>query len=291
MEYRGLPVDVQNSPILVRYCEDLLALWLATAVLLGLIFMLPDNPARVVLGIPFVLFSPGYSLLAALYARNQELNGVERLGLSLGMSLAVVPLIGLALNYTPWGIRLTPILVSLVMFNAACSIEALRRRKLLPPAERFVATVAIHALRTFPWRAFGASVALSVIILALGVRFGVLGGSQVGTAFTEFYVLGPGGKAEEYPGPITAGQAVAVTLGIVNHERRPARYAIQIRPDINLLRTIEGIALAPEQKWEERVIFTLPRPGKRIKIEFLLLRDNSSVPHRVLHLWVEVRAP
>jgi uncharacterized membrane protein len=30
------------------------------------------------------------------------------------MSLALVPIVGLLLNYTPWGIRLTPIVLSLL---------------------------------------------------------------------------------------------------------------------------------------------------------------------------------
>jgi len=38
---------------------------------------------------------------------------VNRHHQSVGLSLAVVPLIGLILNYLPWGIRLGPIVVSL----------------------------------------------------------------------------------------------------------------------------------------------------------------------------------
>ena len=60
---------------------------------------------RNILGLPLVLFLPGYALIAALFPAKSDLDGIERVALSFGLSIAVVPLIGLGLNYTPWGIR------------------------------------------------------------------------------------------------------------------------------------------------------------------------------------------
>jgi len=68
---------------------------------------------RYILGSLFVLFLPGYSLMEALYYKEGDLTPLERLALSIGLSLALVPLVGLILNYTPWGIRLDPIVASL----------------------------------------------------------------------------------------------------------------------------------------------------------------------------------
>ena len=61
--------------------------------------------ARIVLGLPFVLFFPGYVLNLALFPRKEGMGGIERAALSFGLSIAAIPLIGLTLNYTPWGIR------------------------------------------------------------------------------------------------------------------------------------------------------------------------------------------
>lgn len=69
--------------------------------------------ARYVIGSVFVLFLPGYALIEALYPKGEELDALERFALSIGLSLAIVPLVGLILNYTPWGIRLEPITISL----------------------------------------------------------------------------------------------------------------------------------------------------------------------------------
>ena len=71
---------------------------------------------RYVLGGVFVLFLPGFLLISALYARSGEMDELEKTALSIGLSIAIVPLVALVLNYTPWGIRLEPIMVSLALF-------------------------------------------------------------------------------------------------------------------------------------------------------------------------------
>lgn len=83
-----------------------------------MVFLIPENAfpfvyARYVLGSIFVLFLPGYSLIRALFGK-KELDNIERLALSVGLSLALVPMAGLLLNYTPWGIRTTPVTLTLL---------------------------------------------------------------------------------------------------------------------------------------------------------------------------------
>lgn len=71
---------------------------------------------RYIVGSIYILFLPGYTTIEALYPKEEELSPLERVALSIGLSLAIVPLIGLILNYTPWGIRLTPILIALSIY-------------------------------------------------------------------------------------------------------------------------------------------------------------------------------
>lgn len=85
-------------------------------------------PLRYVFGTIYVLFLPGYVLVEALYPEERELKPLERLALSIGLSLAVVPLIGLILNYTPWGIRLDPIIISLATYTLGLTLVATMRK-------------------------------------------------------------------------------------------------------------------------------------------------------------------
>ena len=117
---------------------DLLAaIILALATLVFTLTPLTDLPVRIPLGLLMVLFVPGYTLIAALFPKMGDLEGIERTALSFGLSIAVVPLIGLGLNYTPWGIRLIPVVVSLAIFTMAMAAAAYWRRMNLPVEERF----------------------------------------------------------------------------------------------------------------------------------------------------------
>nr|QNO46663.1 hypothetical protein LDPDHNFI_00017 [Methanosarcinales archaeon ANME-2c ERB4] len=99
---------------------------------------LNETPVRVVLGLLLVLFLPGYLLVAALFPRRDDLDSIERIALSFGLSIAVVPLIGLGLNYTPYGIRLVPVLLGLSLFTVLLALIAYIRRAWISEAERFV---------------------------------------------------------------------------------------------------------------------------------------------------------
>lgn len=112
--------------------RDLMAIiiFVVVATLFVVIPPLNDTPIRAVLGFPLVLFVPGYVLISALFPEKGELDAIERLALSIGLSICVVVFIGLGLNYTPWGIRLKPILFSIATFTLVfTAISAYRRSK------------------------------------------------------------------------------------------------------------------------------------------------------------------
>ncbi len=95
--------------------------------------MYPWVYARYVIGAISVLWLPGYSFMRALFPSgkfsksSKELDSIERTALSLGMSLAIVPIVGLLLNYTAWGIRIVPILLSLSSLTVVFATIALIR--------------------------------------------------------------------------------------------------------------------------------------------------------------------
>lgn len=83
---------------------------------------------RWIFGTIFLLFIPGFALTETLFPKGTELDNNQRFAMSIGLSLALVPLVGLALNYSPWGIRLSPIIVSLVTLSIGMSLVCFERR-------------------------------------------------------------------------------------------------------------------------------------------------------------------
>ena len=67
-----------------------------------LVPVLSGSFLRTALGLLLVLFLPGYALTGALLPAKKDMDGIERALFSLGLSIAVVPLMGLGMNYTDW---------------------------------------------------------------------------------------------------------------------------------------------------------------------------------------------
>ena len=246
---------------------------------------------RVILGIPFILFFPGYVLIVALFPKKDDLDGIERAALSFGLSIAVVPLLGLALNYTPWGIRLLPILVILILFTGLMSGLAFYRRGKLPPAERFVPAFELNLpnLKELSLLDKVLSILLVLaIFFALGSIFYVVTTPKVGEKFTEFYILGKDGKAEGYPQNLSFGEKGEVIVGVVNHEYRPVKYYLIVKMGDFYKSRTGPIQLDYGEKWEKPVNFSAYQWHKNLKVEFLLFRQGDKKPYRSTHLWVNV---
>jgi len=213
--------------------KDLLAIVLLSLLSIPVV-LLTSGVLRIVLGLPLLLFFPGYTLIAALFPRKGSIGWIERLALSLGMSIAVVPLIGLILNYTTWGIRLNPVLLSIIAFILLMCGIAWYRRKGLPEPDRFSVSFQI---RRFAWEGqspFDKFLSVVLVFAIVGV-IGTLGyfatHPKVGERFTEFYILGAGGKAEGYSTELKLGERGEIILGIVNHEQERTGYRVEILVD------------------------------------------------------------
>ncbi|MFQ5803985.1 MAG: DUF1616 domain-containing protein, partial [Candidatus Methylomirabilales bacterium] len=59
--------------------------------------------------------------------RKGEIDWIERIALSFGLSIAVVPLLGLLLNFS-FGIFLTPVVLSILIFSVGLGVVAYVRR-------------------------------------------------------------------------------------------------------------------------------------------------------------------
>jgi uncharacterized membrane protein len=256
---------------------------------------------RLALGLGMVLFVPGYSLVAVLFPGRKEIDGLERVALSFGLSIAVAPLIGIVLNFTLWGLQLDPIVVCLTTFTIICALAAQVRRYALKPEDRFAVDFGKMYKdlkeKAFPagdsrlGRALTVILALSVIASIAMLAYVVTMPRQ-GEKFTEFYILGPDGRAEGLPAGMFLGEQRQVTVGVVNHEYVDVPYDLVIQlndsGNISVLHT-EQLTLSDDQKWERMVNVTPDRAGQGMNLEFLLYTDGELTrPYRDLRLCVNV---
>lgn len=219
------------------------------------------------------------------------MTGVERVALSAGLSIAVVALIGLILNYTPWGIGLVSILSSLASFILIMSVIAWLRRKRLPDEERF--GIELH-LAPGSWGPGIQGKALSIILVltvlgALGMAGYAIATPKIGQRFTEFYVLGLEGRTTDYPEGLKVGQEGRVTIGIVNHEYDTVSYRLEIRIGGVKNNEVEGITLWYGETWTQEVRFVPYIAGENQSVEFMLYKNGAPKPCLApLRLWINV---
>jgi uncharacterized membrane protein len=253
------------------------------------------SPIRIILGLPLVLFLPGYALITTLFPREDDLDGIERIALSFGLSIAITPLLGLALNYTPFGIRLSPILIVLSVFTISLAIGAYVRRSKIPEEDKFVVDFgaffksikeSFKTTDTKIDRILSIILIISIII-AISMTVYVIITPKEGERFTEFYVLGPNGTASDYPTNLKVGEEGEVIIGVVNHEYANVTYQLEVRLNGAVIDE-KSIELMHNETWESPFTFRATRTGEDQKLEFLLYKDEMKDVYRSLHLWMDI---
>jgi len=343
---RSLPADLVAVVVLV-----------VAACLSVLIPGVNETPLRVVLGLPLVLFLPRYAFVAALFPEagasptaesgtevdddaaaesadgagpipgltggegDRGIDGIERVALSFGLSIAVVPLLGLVLNFTPWGIRLWPILVTVSGFTLASTAVAATRRRALPADERF-------RVPYRQWIDAGRSelfepetrldgilnvVLVASILLAVGsVAYAVAVPPQ-GESFTEFYLLTEDEEedlvAADYPTEFQVGQSQPIVVGIGNHEHESVEYSVVVQLQevttegnetvVRERRELDRFttpAVADNETWQRTHGIRPTTTGEDLRVQYLLYRGSppesptAENAYRDLHLWIDVTA-
>ncbi len=321
-------------PWLRRVPADLAAVVALTLLTVAVVFLpvVRETPLRVVLGLPFVLFVPGYALVAALFPeRGSEsteddevdgsgITGLERVALSFGVSIAVVPLVGLVLNFTPFGIRLVPIVVSLTALVLVLTAVAARRRLALPADERF----------SVPWRewlragrtelfepetrtdgALNVLLVVSLVLAVSSVGYAVAVPKQ-GESFTEFYLLTENDEgelvADGYPTEFVAGESRSLVVGVGNQEHRQQAYTVvvelhEVAVENNSTRVLDRERLQTfelqtehNETWQRQHSVTPETTGERLRLTYMLYQGGPPATpttenaYRELHLWVNVTA-
>jgi len=282
-----------------NYPIDIILCLVLTIVLIPLV-LLNINPAlRIVLGLPSILFIPGYVLIFSLFPNKKTDKGIdviERVALSFGLSIAVVPLISLGLNYTMWGITLESILTSLFIFTTSMSLISVYRWIKTDEKKRFVITFKLTFLKSKDKldKALNIILVLSIVI-ACGSLVYVITIPKTGEKFTEFYILGSGDIADEYPRDLTTNDTGFVIIGISNHEYKKVNYTVEVwlinqttienkttynnawflnKKNVVLNHSVIDIEKRWTPQWEYNYSFNINKTGF-YKIAFLLFKEND----------------
>jgi hypothetical protein len=107
-----------------------LSLWFTTAVtclMMTIVFLLPNTPPwsyiRMITGAIFVLYIPGNALLELLFA-HRNIEKTEQMVLSIGLSMALISIIGLMLKYLLLGLTVESVVISIGILSITLSALA-----------------------------------------------------------------------------------------------------------------------------------------------------------------------
>lgn len=257
-------------------------------ILSAVILLAQSNALRIALGLPFALFIPGYCVVSTMSPRKGDMSAAERVSLSFGLSILAVPLLGIALAFTPFRLTANTIVITLTLLIVACSVGAWRRRSKLRFEDRFVLNLELPFAR---WgqsgrmdKGVGLFLGVSVAVALVSVVYAVAAPLN-GERFTEFYLAGTSGKASGYPKKVAVGSDVAVTVGIANQEGRTTTYVVRVTEDGRELGTRWSSTLETGQSAQSEMTFRVARRGQQ-QVSFQLFRSGDEQAYRSTHLWV-----
>lgn len=125
------------------------------------------------------------------------------------------------------------------------------------------------------------------IITALAMVIYVIVTPKKGEEFTEFYILGTGGKAADYPTSLSVGEKGEVIVGVVNHEYEDVSYLFRAEIENRSIGK-KRLQLVHNETQEFHFVFTADEIGRK-KLEFKLFKDNiTNESYRDLHLWIDI---
>jgi uncharacterized membrane protein len=304
-----------------RWFADL-GLVAAIAVLATVAFVVGGLPWPVTwaLGIPLLVFVPGYAIMSALFPERAGLdsrpesratdtpNWAVFAALSVVGSALLSAVVGTAFMQ---GDLFTIVNVSAVLAGVtvlAGMIAGVRRALLAPYARRaplrsgsFTGSYANVPGSRVQKAAFAASIVVLVAAVGLTAAF-----PATGDAFTEFYVLDENDDgelvAEGFPSNVTVGEGHAFHFAFENHEHREMTYTVVVVAQTvdggevteqRRLDTFEVSVRAGSRVVEERTVVP-ERVGENVRIQFLMYK--GSVPNTpsassadiALQVWTDV---
>jgi uncharacterized membrane protein len=283
---------------------DLALILIATAAAIFVVFapFASYGTGRAISGLLLIFFVPGYAMLAAIFPKKETITHVERAIFSLVFSVIIVGGVGLILNYTQFGLTTEPLVAFIAVFIIVSTCAAYARRRSLSSEETFAIFMpsVLDVRRALSLKEVTGALDKTLIIVlililstSLVATIYLLAMPYSGQRYTELYVLGPDGKAQDYPSQLRLGENKSVIVGVTNREQRAVQYT--------LVTTLNGTAgsstistekfgLTNDQNWEKTEVIQPDLTGTNLKLSFLLYANDDASPIQQTHLWLNVTA-
>lgn len=257
-----------------RRSTDIYVVLTTAVVAIGLVFVVPPNDSSArILTLPLVLVLPGYALMAAAFP-SRSLGILERLTLTLGLSLTMVILGGLLLNLTPFGLSTTSWTVLLSGVTLGLSAVALVRR-------RGQTTV----VSDWSWTGAVGLTHRQVLLLGLAavIVFGAIAMSIIGAqrqtyaGFTQLWMLSAG----------RIGTENTVRLGVSDRDATALLYRLTVNVDGKAIKEWPSLHLRPSEIWEVTLELPSVHSAQSTRVEADLYRTDAPTKiYRHVVLWL-----
>lgn len=243
--------------------------------------VIKESPIRLLIALPFFLFLPGYVLLAVLFPKEGEsrrnwksftsvmkysrsrqfgkrgITRVERMALSFGISLAILPVLALVIGLLPVGFSPVSVFVIVGVFILVGAVLGSFRRFAVPSDRRYTLSVGdlpTNSADSLLDHALSFILIVSIVV-ALSVAAYALAVPADGPGFTNLSLgtrTDTGGfSASGYPTEFKSGNPQELTIAIENHEGEPTRYSVVVV--IQRLDERNGQSVVVEQRQLDRL--------------------------------------
>ena len=252
-----------------RPSSDLLAVMMGAGLSAILVFALPaDSIVRLMGALPLVLFLPGYAITAAHFPP-RSLGIPERLLFSLGLSVSVTALAGLALNLTPWGLQTSTWAITLAAIVVLAGAIAWRRRR------DVAITTAPIAVRFKLRLRDGLLLGLAVLVTGAAIGLTRLPAPPNGVAgYTSLWMI-----------PANPGSSNDFRLGLNSSEFNETRYRLQVSVGDQVVQAWPELSLRPGEAWETTIGLQSNQVVSGTITADLTKLDDPTTIYRHVKLW------
>lgn len=326
MSRRDLGSDIISSNV------DLIVVSAVVGSTAGVSVLTPSGAVGLPLALVLLFVFPGYVTMALAYAGQSQsrdpllsadqpmVSLVERLALSLGLSLAVVPILGLATYLSPWSLTDTAVVSVVVVYVVVVSILAVIRRASPSGDSHTTEQIGSHvseARLTIPSPSRMTATQLlinGVLVISILAATATLGMALLAppkeSGTTDLHLLTESGDrlvASDYPETVESDGEAQVTVGVTNNERMATEYTVvaelqQVRIDGQSVVVIDEQSVDSYQfdlengeTWRQQLTIEPALVGADLRFAVFLYQaeppedPSGETAYRKVNLWLDVQ--